>query len=343
MPDGDVVWIGSWSTRLTSYCRLLLRRAREEGGHLSHIKGKTAPTPLLRARRLGNALGLRELYLKLETANATGSHKDRVARHIVVFARTLGYSEVAFGTCGNLGVALAQACHVTGLSCTVFVPAHYSGARAHAMSALGAQVTRTPGGYEEAVAMSRQAAHITGALDANPDGPVAELFFDAYAEMTCEILALCPSPQSIWVPSGNGTTAAGVFRGLGVGQRRRDEEPYTAVCLSGSAGNTAVTASVAAGEVVELDPCSLLDTEANEPLVNWRSMHAAEALEAVRLTGGFANDATEIQLLSMQRLLERLEQVVASPAAASSLVGLVSSLGRSQLDPASPHVAILTA
>jgi threonine synthase len=211
------------------------------------------------------------------------------------------------------------------------------------MTALGVQLNRTAGGYEEAVAASREAAHMEDWLDGNPDGPAADLFLDAYAAMAAEILEICPNPASIWVPSGNGTTAVGVARGLADGSGRPYGTTNTAVCVAGSAGNTAVTASVAAGEVVELDPHTLQHSEVNEPLLNWRSLHAAEALEAVRGTGGFANDATDSQLLDMRRLLRRLENIVATPAASSALVGLVNSCANARLDAQSPHVAILTA
>ena len=49
-------------------------------------------TPLIRSRRIGPSLGLNNLYLKLETGNATGSYKDRFAftaiSHMVAQGKT---------------------------------------------------------------------------------------------------------------------------------------------------------------------------------------------------------------------------------------------------------------
>lgn len=51
----------------------------------------TTPTPLLRSRRLARGVGLEKLYFKCETANLTGSFKDRPVAVAVAMAQRLGY------------------------------------------------------------------------------------------------------------------------------------------------------------------------------------------------------------------------------------------------------------
>src|SRR2546426_3248721 len=60
-------------------------------------------TPLLHARRLGEKLGLPNLYLKDESANPTGSFKARGLAVAVSMARELGMKKLAMPSAGNAG------------------------------------------------------------------------------------------------------------------------------------------------------------------------------------------------------------------------------------------------
>lgn len=173
--------------------------------------------------------------------------------------------------------------------------------------------------------------------DASPAGAGDRLAVSAYGLLAEEILADCPGlPASVWLSTGNGTAAAGLH-----GRLRGCRRPVS-VCVVGSAGNTAVTASLALGRVVELDPRSLRETPENEPLVNWRSLHAAEALAAVVSSGGIGYEASDPELVRMQRVLLDVEGVRTTPAAAAALAGLAAA-GPHRLDPDGVHVLILTA
>jgi threonine synthase len=93
--------------------------------------------------------------------------------------------------------------------------------------------------------------------------------------------------------------------------------------------------------VVELDPGALRETTANEPLVNWRSLHVHEAMAAVQRSGGRACDATDAELIAASDRLMAEEQLRATPAGAAGLVGVQAFAAA--LDPALAHVVILTA
>jgi threonine dehydratase len=240
------------------------------------------------------------------------------------------------GTCGNLGTAIAFASHARGLPCTVFVPASYHNTRADEMTRLGAQVFAVGSCYEDAVAASQAHALERGLFDANPVGASGEIAIREYGTIIDELVAQCPTRLgSIWIPVGNGTCAAGVHAEL----RRRELEPK--IGIVGSAGNTALTASVAAGRVVELDPAALEETTVNEPLVNWRSLHVHEAMIAVQCSGGHAYDASDAELLAASERLMAAEQLRATPAGAAGIVGV--EVYAATLDPARAHVIILTA
>ena len=80
-------------------------------------------TPLIHARNLGAELGLRNLYIKNDTLNPTGSFKDRVVSVAVSWARQHGFTTVACASTGNLANSVAAYAAHAGLRAVVLIPA----------------------------------------------------------------------------------------------------------------------------------------------------------------------------------------------------------------------------
>jgi len=79
-------------------------------------------TPLLRADRLAERLGLREVWIKNDAANPTHSFKDRVVAVALARARELGFETIACASTGNLANAVAAHAAAAGLESYVFIP-----------------------------------------------------------------------------------------------------------------------------------------------------------------------------------------------------------------------------
>ena len=86
-------------------------------------------------------------------------------------------------TCGNYGVAVAQAASLAGLRCIVYVPESYHTRRTGEMERFGAEVVRAAGDYETAVELSRGRADVDDVYDANPGGANTPLQLRAYGEI----------------------------------------------------------------------------------------------------------------------------------------------------------------
>ena len=80
-------------------------------------------TPLIHARNLGNELGLRNLYIKNDTLNPTGSFKDRVVSVAISWAGRRGYTTIACASTGNLANAVAAYAAHARLRAVVLIPA----------------------------------------------------------------------------------------------------------------------------------------------------------------------------------------------------------------------------
>jgi threonine synthase len=106
-------------------------------------------TPLLRADRLAHALGLREVWIKNDTANPTHSFKDRVVSVALAWARRLGFETVACASTGNLANALAAHAAAAGLQSFVFIPADLEEQKVLATGVYGTNLVAVRGTYDE--------------------------------------------------------------------------------------------------------------------------------------------------------------------------------------------------
>jgi tryptophan synthase beta chain len=125
------------------------------------------PTPLLRARRLERELDTpAHLYYKYEGTSPAGSHKPNTAVPQAYYNKQEGVKRLATETgAGQWGSALALACRLMGLDCTVFmVGSSYDQKpyRRSMMETWGATVHRSPSA--ETDAGRAQAEHTTGSL-----------------------------------------------------------------------------------------------------------------------------------------------------------------------------------
>jgi tryptophan synthase beta chain len=108
------------------------------------------PTPLYRARRLGEAAAGVVVYLKREDLNHTGAHKINNTLGQILLARRMGKRRIIAETgAGQHGVATATACALFGLECVVYMGAEDVRRQAlnvYRMELLGAEVRTVESG-----------------------------------------------------------------------------------------------------------------------------------------------------------------------------------------------------
>ena len=102
-------------------------------------------TPLLHATRLGQELGLGELYIKDESQNPTQSFKARGMTVAVSMAKELGAKKLAVPSAGNAAGALAAYAARAGLECFIFMPQDTPRANVIECEQTGAHVTLIDG------------------------------------------------------------------------------------------------------------------------------------------------------------------------------------------------------
>jgi threonine synthase len=116
-------------------------------------------TPLVRADRLAERLGLREVWVKNDAANPTHSFKDRVVTVALAKARELGFEVVACASTGNLANAVAAHAAAAGLESYVFIPADLEEQKVLATGVYGTNLVAVRGSYD---AVNRLCTQLAG-------------------------------------------------------------------------------------------------------------------------------------------------------------------------------------
>jgi threonine synthase len=119
-------------------------------------------TPLVKADRLAQRLGLREVWVKNDAANPTHSFKDRVVTVALAKARELGFKVVACASTGNLANAVAAHAAAAGLESYVFIPADLEEQKVLATGVYGTKLVAVRGNYDD---VNRLCTELSGERD----------------------------------------------------------------------------------------------------------------------------------------------------------------------------------
>lgn len=283
-------------------------------------------TSLNRARNLERELNIRQLYIKYEGENPSGTQKDRIAFAQVHDAFRRQYTVISLATCGNYGVAVAFAAFLAGLECRIFIPESYHTDRIREMEKFNAHIIRLPGSYEDTVTASTRIAGENEWYDANPGGANTPLQIAAYAGIAYEIYdQLHEAPKCVAAPVSNGTLLAGVYRGF-VSLYKRGKTSRIPLFIAGSAANkNPIITSFKAGldHCKDIDPRQVKETAINEPLINWHSFDGNEALYALRKSEGEARHISDKKMREMSTFLLKKEGYRILPASTAGLIALL--------------------
>lgn len=309
------------------------------------INLETGDTSLTRAKTLERQFDIRQLYIKYEGDNPTGTQKDRIAFAQVYDALRREFDVVSLATCGNYGVAVALAANLAGIACKIYIPESYHTERNHEMESLNAEIIRIPGSYEDIVKESSRIAVQNEWYDANPGGMNTALQISAYSQIAFEIVEdLGDAPKYCAVPVSNGTLFAGIYRGF-VSLNKRGKTSRIPKMIAGSSTNkNPIVQSFIQGldYCKDLNPETIKETKYNEPLINWHSFDGEEALYALYQSNGEAFNISDKKMKEMSSFLLKKEGMKMLPAATAGLIALLELDDKLNFEP-DRFVAVITA
>ncbi len=296
-------------------------------------------TPLLASVSLAKDAGVRRLWVKDEGRNPSGSLKDRASSLVVAHALEAGLTHICTASSGNAAVALAAAAAPGPLEVTVFVPPQTPAAKLAQLWAYGAQVVCASGGYEQAVAASRQAAEVNGWYCRNTAfNPFTTQGKKTVALEIIEQLGL-RAPDAIIVPVGDGNILTGVYRGLldAMALGWIDRLPRLIAVQSSAA--CPIERAWARGDRVVLPRRA---TSQADSINVGDPADGRRALAALAATRGAAFAVPDAELGQAIGALAAASGVFAEPAAATTLLGLRAAVAAGVVGAADEVVLIST-
>jgi threonine synthase len=169
-------------------------------------------TPLLHAPRLGTKLGLKNLYVKEESRNPTGSFKARGLAAAISKAKELGIEKVIIPSAGNAGGALAAYAARGGLAAYIIMPEDTPLANIVESRITGAAVELIDGLISDAARIVRDKARAEGWFDVST-------FKEPYRVEGKKIMGYelaegfgWQLPDVIVYPTGGGTGLVGMWK-----------------------------------------------------------------------------------------------------------------------------------
>jgi threonine synthase len=287
-------------------------------------------TPLLRAHRLGEQLGLRELFIKDESLNPTQSFKARGMTAAVSMAKELGARKLAVPSAGNAAGALAAYAARAGLEAHIFMPSDTPRANIVECQQTGAHVTLIDGLITDCGAEVARRKEAEGWFDVSTlkepyrvEGKKT-LGYELAEQLDWTL------PDTIIYPTGGGTGLIGMWKAFDemeamgwIGAKRPRMVSVQA------AGCAPIVRAFAEGkrEAAEFEHAATVASGLRVP----RAIGDFMMLDALRASGGTAISVTDEELLAAVREIGASEGLFCAPEGAACLPALRTLIERGEV------------
>lgn len=270
-------------------------------------------TPLHKANRLGRILGLRNLYIKDDTVNPTYSFKDRPVTVAVSKALEFHAEAIGCASTGNLAASSAAHAAKAGLPCYVFIPNDTEYNKIVQIAAYGAHILAVDGTYDEANRLAMQIAEEYNWVFANFNvRPYYVEGSKTLAFEVCEQLGWTP-PDHVIVPTGSGALLCAIGKGFDE-FKKLDliEDVQIKISSAQPSGCSPIVTAFKQGKA-DVEPLEYPATVAKSLAIGDPG-DGVYAVKRVRESGGYAESATDAEIIEAIQLLAKTEGVFAEPA-----------------------------
>jgi threonine synthase len=301
----------------------------------------TGATPLRPAPRLAARLGLRELWLKDDTRNPSGSFKDRVVTIALSAARALGVDTIACASTGNLAGAVSAHAAAAGMPAYVFIPHDLEAGKVVGAAVYGAQVVAVEGTYDDVNRLCAEVADREGwgFVNVNLRAYYAEgsktIGYEIAEQLGWRL------PDHVVAPLASGAMYTKIHQAFEELQRYGLVDDTHTPRLSGAqaTGCSPIAEAFARGS---------LDVRPQRPATIARSLAIGNpadgyyALKVAAETGGAIGHVPDDEVVAGMRLLAETEGIFAETAGGVTIANLVRFVEDGVVDPDERTVAVIS-
>ena len=275
-------------------------------------------TPLIKADRLAQRLGIRELWIKNDAVNyPTLSFKDRVVSVALSRARELGFDTVACASTGNLANSVAANAAAAGLKAYVFIPSDLEQSKILNSLVYGVNVISIKGHYDD---VNRLCAEIAGKYSwAFVNVNMRPYYAEGSKSMAYEIAEQLGwrLPQHTVVPMASGSLLTKIHKGYQeLAKLGLVSEAETHIHGAQATGCSPISVAQKAG--LDFFKPVKPNTIAKSLAIGTPA-DGFYALKVMRETGGAAEDVTDDEIREAIKLLAETEGVFAETAGGVTL------------------------
>jgi len=292
-------------------------------------------TPLYRAKRLAEQMGLAELYLKDETRNPTNSFRDRGAALMVSNILDMGFTAAVCATNGNMGASLAAYSAKYGVNCQLTIPKLVDMGKLAQMLVYDAVIEEHGETVDESIERAEGLAEDTGWYQATPE--LNPLVTEAQKTIAFEVTEQLGVPDWFIVSMGSGGTVHSVWKGF--------KELYELGKIDKVPRIVGVQAE---GCSPIVDAYLGIKKEQSKPLTHAigilmaKPMQKELALTAIRESKGLAVSVSDQEIFSAEQEIAKLEGLFAEPASSGTVAALRKLRNRAVIDKDESVVCLIT-
>ena len=280
-------------------------------------------TPLVRASRLADALGLDELYIKDDSVNhPTFSYKDRVVSVAATKAVEFGFPVFGCASTGNLAGSVAAHAARLGLECYVFIPYDLEPSKVLGAAIYRPHVVAVEGNYDDVNRLCTQIADRYGWGFANIN--LRSYYAEGAKTMGFEIAEQLGwrYPDHIVSPVAGGTLLPRIYKGLReLRQVGLVEGQLPRIHAAQPAGSAPVIRALDAGEDF---PEPVKPNTIAKSLAIGNPADGFQVVKVVKETGGSGAMVSDEEILDAIQLLASTEGIFTEPAGGTTLAATLA-------------------
>lgn len=309
-------------------------------GDVAPVSLSEGGTPLVRLARLGEEIGVAQLYAKDEARQPTASYKDRLASVLVTKARELGAPGVVVSSTGNHGAAIAAYAARADLPCIVFTLVSVPATMKTQMQAYGAMVVALERPTDRWVLMRKCAEALrwmpTSGYMWPPLGTPA-VGMEGYKSIAYELLDdLGQIPDWVVVPTSYGDGIYGIWKGFRELREMGLIARVPRMAAAEALGPLARALEEDADAPVEVAARRSISFSIATPIGTY------QALQALRESGGAAAEAPDEETRALHFRLAAREGLYSEPSSVTAVVAAQRLAARGRIRPDERVVLILT-